>query len=60
MENNNKPNVKELSKIGGLYLLTAYIMSLTDLDEDFAEDVAYAIFDDIDEQILLRAERYED
>ena len=35
-------------------------MSLTDLDEDFAEDVAYAIFDDIDEQILLRAERYED
>ena len=60
MENNNKPNIKKLSKIGGLYLLTAYIMSLTDLEEDFAEDIAYAIFDDIDEQILTKANRYKE
>ena len=50
----------ELSKKGGLNLLTAYIMGLTGLEGDFAEDIAYGIYDELDERIFEKASRYRD
>lgn len=52
--------LKELSQKGGLNLLTAYIMSLTELEKDFAEDIAYGIYDELDEIIFEKASRYKD
>lgn len=48
----------ELSKKGGLNLLTAYIMGLTGLEDDFAENIAYEICSELDEIIFTRANRY--
>ena len=53
-----KENLKELSKKGGLSLLTAYIIGLTGLEEDFAEDIAYEICSELDEIIFTRSNRY--
>ena len=50
----------ELSKKGGLNLLTAYIMGLTGLEDDFAENIAYEICSELDETIFTRASRYRD
>ena len=48
----------ELSKKGGLNLLTAYVMGLTGLEGDFAEDIAYEVCSELDEIIFTRANRY--
>ena len=44
----------ELSRKGGLNLLTAYIMGLTGLEGDFA----YDIYEDLDEMVFLRVNQY--
>lgn len=48
----------ELSKKGGLNLLTAYIMGLTGLEDDFAENIAYEIYSELDEIIFTKVNRY--
>ena len=50
--------LKELSQKGELNLLTAYIMSLTGLEKDFAEDIAYDVYEDLDEMVFLRVNQY--
>ena len=48
----------ELSRKGGLNLLTAYIMGLNGLEGDFAEDIAHDVYEDLDEMIFLRVNQY--
>jgi len=49
---------KELAKEGNINLLTSYIMCLTTLQEDLAEDIAFEVSGKVEEIVFERINRY--